>query len=332
MQKSSRLLLATLAVLSTSAAFAQSSVTIYGRVNTSVEHQKTGDSTATVMQNNASRIGFRGVEDLGGGLKAGFVLESGFNSDTGTSDGRGFFARQSEVNLSGNFGEVRLGRWTAPSYFATADYISMHNHDTGTSADAFYAYVMNDVATNSNSIAYKTPTFGGFNAELSTGLYEKNAKYGAKNIYDLAANYEAGPLALGLGATKFDQSNQFAVRGLYKIGSNFLLGAYVQRSKNWGFDQVTSSTGGSRTAYRLSGAYLMGASEFHLNVGRAGKMKNFADSQAMQYTLAYNYNLSKRTKVYGYYTKVNNKDGASYMSGAAGEDFSSIAVGVRHNF
>ena len=333
MQKSSRLLLATLAVLSTSAAFAQSSVTIYGRVNTSVEHQKTGDSTATVMQNNASRIGFRGVEDLGGGLKAGFVLESGFNSDTGTSDGRGFFARQSEVNLSGNFGEVRLGRWTAPSYFATADYISMHNHDTGTSSDAFYAYVMNDVATNSNSIAYKTPTFGGFNLEASTGLNEKNkAKYGNKNIYDLAANYEAGPLALGLGATKFDQSNQFAVRGLYKIGSNFLLGAYVQRSKNWGFDQVTSSTGGSRTAYRLSGAYLMGASEFHLNVGRAGKMKNFADSQAMQYTLAYNYNLSKRTKVYAFYTKVNNKDGASYMSGAAGEDFSSIAVGVRHNF
>ena len=333
MQTSSRLLLASLALLSTSAAFAQSSVTIYGRVNTSVEHQKAGGESATVMQNNASRIGFRGVEDLGGGLKAGFVLESGFNSDTGTSDGRGFFARQSEVNLSGNFGELRLGRWTAPSYFATADYISMHNHDTGTSADAFYAYVMNDVATNSNGISYKTPTFSGFNVELGTGLYEKNAKFGKKNVYDLAANYEAGPLALGLGATKFDRSNQYAIRGLYKIGSNILLGAYVQRSKNWGFDQVTALNGaGSRTAYRLSGAYLMGASEFHLNVGRAGKMKNIAESQAMQYTLGYNYNLSKRTKVYAFYTKVDNKDGASYMSGAAGQDFSSFAVGVRHNF
>ena len=333
MQTSSRLLLASLALLSTSAAFAQSSVTVYGRVNTSVERQKVGDVSATVMQNNASRIGFRGVEDLGGGLKAGFVLESGFNSDTGTSDGRGFFARQSEVNLGGNFGQVRLGRWTAPSYFATADYISMHNHDTGTSADAFYAYVMNSVATNSNGVSYKTPTFSGFNVEVGTGLYEKNPKYGNKNVYDLAANYEGGPLALGLGATKFDQSNQFAVRGLYKIGSQFLVGAYVQRSKNWGFDQVTALNGaGSRTAYRLSGAYLMGASEFHLNVGRAGKMKNISESQAMQYTLGYNYNLSKRTKVYAFYTKVDNKDGASYMTGTSGADFSSFAVGVRHNF
>ncbi len=334
MQTSSRLLLASLAMLSASAAIAQSSVTIYGRVNTTVERQKNigVDGSATVMQNNASRIGFRGVEDLGGGLKAGFVLESGFNSDTGTTDGRGFFARQSEVNLSGNFGEVRLGRWTAPSYFATADYISMHNHDTGTSADAFYAYVMNDIATNSNGISYKTPTFGGFNVELGTGLYEKNAKYGNKNVYDLAANYEAGPLALGFGATKFDQSNQFAIRGLYKIGSNFLVGAYVQRSKNWGFDQVTSLNSGTRTAYRLSGAYLLGASEFHLNVGRAGKMKDISDSSALQYTLGYNYNLSKRTKVYAFYTRVDNKDNASYLSGMDGKDASSFAVGIRHNF
>ncbi|WP_313303175.1 porin [Diaphorobacter sp.] len=334
MQKASRLLLASsLALLGTSAAFAQSSVTIYGRVNTSVEHQKIGGESATRMENNASRIGFRGVEDLGGGLKAGFVMEAGFGSDTGTMDGRGFFARQSEVNLAGGFGELRLGRWTAPSYFATADYISMHNHDTGTSADAFYAYVMNDIATNSNSISYKTPTFGGFNLEVGTGLYEKNAKYGNKNVYDLAANYEAGPLALGAGYSKLDKSDQFAIRGLYKIGSNFLLGAYVQRSKNWGFDQVTAlSDAGTRTAYRLSGAYMMGASEFHLNVGRAGKMKHISESSAMQYTLAYNYNLSKRTKVYAYYTKVDNKDGASYLSGAAGQDFSSIAVGVRHNF
>ena len=334
MQKSSRLLLATLALVGTSAAFAQSSVTLYGRVNTSIERQKVGSESITAMQNNASRFGFRGTEDLGGGLKAGFVLESGFNSDTGTADSRGFFARQSEVNLSGNFGELRLGRWTAPSYFATADYISMHNHDTGTSSDAFYALVMNATATNANSIAYKTPTFSGFNVEASAGLNEKNkATYGNKNVYDLAANYEAGPLALGAGYSKFDQADQYAIRGLYKIGSQFLVGAYVQRSKNWGFDQVTALTNaGSRTAYRLSGAYLLGASEFHLNVGRAGKMKNIAESSAMQYTLAYNYNLSKRTKVYAFYTKVDNKDGASYSSGAAGQDFSSIAVGVRHNF
>lgn len=331
--KIQRLMLAVLAVCGTSAALAQSSVTIYGRVNTTVERQKIGDETKTGLFNNASRIGFMGTEDLGGGLKAGFVLESGFNSDDGSSDSRGFFARQSEVNLSGNFGMVRLGRWTAPSYFATADYISMHNHDTGSSSDAFYAYVMNDAYTNSNGVSYKTPTFGGFNLEVGTGLYEKNPKYGTKNVYDVAANYDNGGLGLGAGYSKLDQSYQYALRGSYNFGGSFILGAYVQRSKDWGFDGGSVLVGaGTRTTYRLSGAYMLGANEFHLNVGRAGKMKNMDDSSAMQYTLGYNYNLSKRTKVYGYYTKVNNKAGASYMTGTSGEDFSSFAVGIRHNF
>jgi predicted porin len=61
------------------------------------------------MQNNASRIGFRGTEDLGGGLKAGFVLEHGFNINNGTQSQSAIWARQSEVNLGGNWGMVRLG-------------------------------------------------------------------------------------------------------------------------------------------------------------------------------------------------------------------------------
>ena len=80
----------------------------------------------------------------------------------------------------------------------------------------------------------------------------------------------------------------------------------------------------------------MGASEFHVNVGRAGEYKNINDSDATQYTLGYNYNLSKRTKVYGYYTRVSNSSGARYVlnnaATPAGSDFSSVAVGVRHNF
>ena len=337
MRTLNRLIIAALAVAGSTAALAQSSVQVYGRVNTTIERQKIGDGTVWGLNNNSSRIGFMGTEDLGGGLKAGFALESGFHSDTGaggTSGGMAF-NRQSEVNLSGNFGMIRLGHWTPSSYFATADYISMHNHDTGSSADAFYAYVSNDKKSPSyvsNGVAYKTPTVGGFNAEVATGLYEKNDQFGKKNLYDVAANYDNGPLALGAGYTKLDKSQQFAFRGFYKIGSSILLGGYVQRSKNMGFDQVFADDTGTRTAYRLSGAYLLGNNEFHLNVGKAGKMKNVDDSSAMQYTLGYNYNLSKRTKVYGYYTKVNNKSGASYMTGVAGEDFSSFAVGIRHNF
>ena len=320
MQKTNRLALAVLALLGSTAAFAQSSVTLYGRVNTTVERQEVGNVKTTGLFDNSSRFGFKGTEDLGGGLKAGFQLESGFSSDDGASDARGFFARQSEVNLSGGFGAVRLGRFTAESYYATADYVSMHNHDTGSSSDAFYAYVMPDA----NKIAYRTPTFGGLTVDAAVALHEQAV--GGKNAYDLAANYNLGALALGAGYSKQGDVNQFAVRALYTFGA-FTVGGYVQRDED-----AFVANGGKRNTFRLAGAYNMGASEFHVNVGRAGEYKNLNDSDSTQYTLGYNYNLSKRTKVYGYYTHVNNSRNAAYQSGVAGADFSSVAVGVRHNF
>ena len=319
MQKTNRLALAVLALLGSTAAFAQSSVTLYGRVNTTVERQEVGNVKTTGLFNNSSRFGFKGTEDLGGGLKAGFQLESGFSSDTGASSGA-FFGRQSEVNLSGGFGAVRLGRFIAESYYATADYVSMHNHDTGSSSDAFYAYVMPDA----NKIAYRTPTFGGLTVDAAVALHEQAV--GGKNAYDLAANYNLGALALGAGYSKQGDVNQFAVRALYTFGA-FTVGGYVQRD-----DSAYVANGGNRNTFRLAGAYNMGASEFHVNVGRAGEYKNLNDSDSTQYTLGYNYNLSKRTKVYGYYTHVNNSRNAAYQSGVAGADFSSVAVGVRHNF
>ena len=322
MQKTNRLALAVLALLgTTTAAFAQSSVTLYGRVNTTVERQEVGDAKTTGLFNNSSRFGFKGSEDLGGGLKAGFQLESGFNSDTGAS-ATTFFGRQSEVNLSGGFGAVRLGRFTAESYYATADYVSMHNHDTGSSSDAFYAYVMPDA----NKIAYRTPTFGGLTVDAAVALHEQPTGKAGKNAFDLAANYNLGALALGAGYSKQGDVNQFAARALYTFGA-FTVGGYIQRDED-----AYVLNGGKRNTFRLAGAYNLGASEFHVNVGRAGEYKNLNDSDATQYTLGYNYNLSKRTKVYGYYTHVNNSRNASYQSGVAGADFSSVAVGVRHNF
>ena len=318
MMKLSRLMLAAVAVCGTSAVMAQSSVTIYGRVNTTVEHQKLGDNKATGVANNNSRIGFKGVEDLGNGLKAGFQLEAGFGSDDGS--GPLTFKRQSEVNLSGNFGMVRLGNFYPESYYATSDYIGMHNHETGSSSDAFYAYVM----PGANKIAYRTPTFGGLTVDAAVALHEQAV--GGKNAYDLAANYNLGALALGAGYSKQGDVNQFAVRALYTFGA-FTVGGYVQRDED-----AFVANGGKRNTFRLAGAYNMGASEFHVNVGRAGEYKNLNDSDSTQYTLGYNYNLSKRTKVYGYYTHVNNSRNASYQSGVAGADFSSVAVGVRHNF
>ncbi|HQS21722.1 MULTISPECIES: porin [unclassified Acidovorax] len=319
MQKMTRVVLAVLAVAGSTAAMAQSSVTLYGRVNTTVERQKVGDVSTTGLFNNSSRFGFKGTEDLGGGLKAGFQLESGFNSDTGAAAST-FFGRQSEVNLSGNFGMVRLGNFFAESYYATADYVSLHNHNTGSSSDAFYAYVMPDA----NKIAYRAPALGNLTLEAAVSMHEQAV--GGKNAFDLAANYNLGALALGAGYSKQGDVNQVGLRALYTVGA-FTVGGYYQRDKN-----AYVLNGGSRDNIRLVGAYNMGASEFHVNVGRAGEYKNVNDSDATQFTLGYNYNLSKRTKVYGYYTKVNNSSNAGYMTGANGVDFSSVAVGVRHNF
>lgn len=313
--KIQRLMLAALAVCGTTAAMAQSSVTIYGRVNTTIERQKVGDESVTGMFNNSSRIGFKGVEDLGGGLKAGFILESGFASDTGA--GLQGFQRQSELNLSGNFGMLRLGNFDAESYYATADFISMHNHDTGSSADALYDYNMR----TANKIAYRTPDMGGFWAEVQHSFHEKAP--GERNAWDFAANYNAGALGLGAGYSQVGDDKQAGLRASYAMGP-VTLGAYYQRSDK----EVL----GTRNNFRLSAMYAMGASEFHANVGRANKWSEVADSASTQWTLGYNYNLSKRTKVYGYYTKVNNKAAGTYMTGTPGVDFSSFAAGVRHNF
>ncbi len=297
-------------------AYAQSSVTMYGRLNVTVEREKFGSGPSTWDENNnASRIGMKGSEDLGGGLKAGFQIEHGFSIDTGAQTQANFWARQSEVNLSGGFGMIRLGNFTSDAYYAVPDYISMHNHDTGTSADALWAYI----GRNTNKVAYRTPNLSGFTLEVSGAA----ADAGEPNrTYDVAANYNIGKLALGGGYTKDGDAKQYSIRGLYDFGS-FVIGGYYQRDT----DGIVVG-GGNRNVLRLSGMYVLGASEFHLNAGHAWKYENIPGSGATQFTLAYNYNLSKRTKVYTYYTKMRDTAGVTYFGG----DYSSFAFGMRHNF
>ncbi len=353
-----RTLIAAAAVLAAGTAFAQSSVTLYGRVNTSVERQKVGDATRTVLQDSASRWGLRGSEDLGGGLKALFVLESGFGSDTGalsTAYGAGrLFQRESWVGVeSSSFGRVRLGNMgQSAAYYATADYISMHNHDTGTSSDAFYLYP----GRKQNAISYNTPSFGGLVVEAQYSMrqdaanVETTSNATGKNTAQIAANYDRGPLHLGAtylrGPLDFgfqgvafagfaggvvNDTKEYGLRALYEFGP-LTVGAYWVHNQ---IDPVGAEI--KRDAFRLSGMYTIGGNELHLNVGYADKFKlngtKVADSDALQYTVAYNYNLSKRTKVYAFYTKVDNKANVSYFgTGANGVDFSSFALGVRHAF
>ena len=344
MTKTTRVMLAVLAVCGTSAAMAQSSVNIYGRVNTSVEHQKLGNASATGMVSNSSFIGFRGTEDLGNGLKAGFVLESQFNSDNGSADGGMNFKRNSEVNLSGNFGMLRMGSFDAYSYTVTADTISMFNHDTGTTADMLYGYT----AGRGNTIAYRTPDIAGLNAEVQYRFGEKAGApaYEDKGGWDLGVNYANGPFGVGFGYTQdkadslttpdTSKAQQYALRGSYTVG-DLTLGAYYQKQK-----LEISSVTAKRDAYRLAAMYTIGASELHASVGQASKVKvngtKLGDS-ATQWTLGYNYNLSKRTKVYAFYTNLNHVDAANSNPAAFNlsptndsDKFRGYGVGVRHLF
>jgi predicted porin len=311
------LIVAALAATAATSALAQSNVTIYGRLNTSIERLKDGNVSRTDMLNNSSRIGFKGTEDLGGGLKAMFVIEHGFDSSTGAGAGT-MWGREATVGLSGNFGTVRLGNMPASEgYFATADYVSMHNHDTGTSSDAFYAGSAL-ICGLSNTIAYTSPTFSG----VSVAVQKRVKETGNVDPLSLAANYDAGPLHLGFGYEECNGAKSTAVRGLYEMGA-LTVGGYIEKNSG-------NNTG--RTNLRLAAMYTMGAGEFHANLGLAGKIDGVDDTDAKQFTLGYNYNLSKRTKVYGFYTKVDNSANVNYYSSANGSDFSSLAVGVRHNF
>ncbi len=308
----SSLALAAAAMAAAVPAAAQSSVTLYGRVNVTAESVDANGVKTSQLVDNASRIGFKGVEDLGGGLKAGFVLEHRFGVDTGIANPT-FWAGQSEVYLSGGFGMIRLGQFTSEAYFATADWIGWHNHDTGNSADALYAFL----GRSSNKIAYRTPELvPGLTAEAAISLGEGG---GRVRQYDGSVYYGSGPLSLGFGYQSADDDTQFAVRGAYELG-DFTLGAYVQRHD--------ADLAGKRTIWRIAGMYTMGASEFHANYGKAGEYSKVSGSDATQWTLAYNYNLSKRTKVYAWYSSVSDDLGVS----AAGGDLKSLAVGVRHNW
>lgn len=303
-------------------AVAQSTITLYGRINTTVERQKdavTGDND-TAVASNISHIGLRGGEDLGGGLKAGFNLEHELNSNDGTQTATSFWNRASEVNLSSNsFGTVRLGNFISEAYYATADSVSLHNHDAGTSADRLYV----NFSRNTSKVAYRTPTIAGATLEAAVSAADGNPN----RTYDVAANYDAGSLHAGLGFTKDGGNREVSVSGKYTLMGALTVGGYLQYAK---FDPALLV--GNRKSARLSAMYAIGNTEVHANFGMAGSYSNVSGTSAKQYTVGVNQNLSKRTKVYAYATKLGGDAGIAYAIAGNGGVERSFAVGVRHSF
>ena len=360
-----------LAVLAASgAAMAQSSVTLYGVVDTGVSYFKGDDSVYGLTKtggNVNSRLGFRGVEDLGNGLKATFSLEGGFNVDDGTgylgaggAEDTGFqFRRTSTVGLAGNFGEVRFGRMLTSSYLAVSRYDAFG--DTGAGGSLAWNSGQTGYAPRAeNAISYTSPSFNGFKFGGEYGFGEKQKAREGRYL-GLGVTYDNGPLSLGLG---FDRLNN--------VG-------YVAADPA-GVPPVLEDKGDDLTTWQLGGAYNFGVAKLmafykqtkakEIVTGESDKFKTFGlgatapvgaagevkvaynhyrlspeagkTEKADQLSLGYVHNLSKRTALYGTYAYMKNKkdntvglqlNGA--MTGAGLSDSGAqhgLQVGVRHAF
>src|SRR5450830_1744180 len=197
--------LLTVLVLSSVAemAAAQTNVTIYGVVDMGLDRQAGGVAGNVVKMSSGigsgSRLGFKGTEDLGGGLSADFVLESGFNVDTGTSGQGGvMFGRQAWVGLSGAFGSVSAGRQLSSYHKGLRDVADPF-------CDGFAGQAMNIITGNSrvdNSVIYGTPTVAGWSAEVTYGAGEVPGNDATtrsrKRVLSGALSYAPGPFAVVL--------------------------------------------------------------------------------------------------------------------------------------
>jgi predicted porin len=328
-----------LAVLAASgAAMAQSSVTLYGVADVAVTHVNGNDNWTGLSSgaNKTSRLGFRGVEDLGGGLKANFVLEGGINLDTG--DGKsggatdsGFqFKRQSTVGLAGNFGEVRLGRELTAAYNATARYDVFGSvgiarsqlwedgknlNTTGTGDVDPYHYTTNQRV--SNAITYVSPDFSGFKAAVNYGFGEVAGQNRTGRYFGGGLTYDNGPLSLGLGAERLNKGAGAAMQaqssndltawslgGSYDLGVAKLLAGYRQSTAK----DVLGLGDLKNRGYMLAVTAPVGPGLVRAAYNRYETKFDGDKGTADQLGLGYVYSLSKRTSVYGTYAYIKNKN------------------------
>jgi len=185
-------------------AHAQSSVTLYGIVDVGINMNTNSggyhkyDMSSGVMQ--GSRFGLRGTEDLGGGLKALFVLENGFDVTNGKlGQGGLMFGRQAYVGLSSQFGTVTLGR----QYDSVVDYVGPFE-----AGDQWGGYIaahpgdidnFNNAYRTNNTIKFTSANYGGLTFGGTYSLGGQAGNFSGNQIWSLGAGYNNGPLQLGVG-------------------------------------------------------------------------------------------------------------------------------------
>ena len=370
-----RILTAAAALALCSAASAQSSVTLFGIVDATYQQLRAdGNGSITRLHNsgyNTSRLGFRGVEDLGGGMSAGFWLEAGMNNDSGAgaatntnnqptggalagmNGSQGLtFNRRATVSLFGPFGELRIGRDNTASFWNLNTFDPFLNVGAGNalnlSIGAGRGTTFNPnlfgSARLSNSIAWLTPAkLGGFygHAMYAMGENPSNAAAGASKdgtYWGLRAGYANGNVNVGVGHghTKFSAGS--TVGGDYvhsNLGASYKIGRATLMGQ-WFRDEVQSATPTRQSGWLVGGTVPVGgAGELRASLIRANVANSANDGQ--QWAIGYIHHLSKRTALYATYARVDNRGaGTLFHNGrpttVPGGETSSLDLGLRHSF
>lgn len=342
------------AALTLVAVAAQAQVTVYGNLDVSVARKQviTGfdtngkaikESTTNVDSSDLSQsfIGFKGQEDLGGGLKAIFKLESELSVDTGAANGGStFWNRNATVGLAGDFGTVNLGRFENLFKLEGAAFNPFGS--SATFSPTFNGARLADSLSWSNGISYASPNLGGLT--LSAQYSAKEAAKGTATNYGggafaVAANYTAGPLGLSAviadvrstdGVTApADKSRPWLLGASYDFGVVKLFGQYGQAKYK---DKVAGDDGkvkgfqlGASVPVSANGAVLASygdSKETAPGVNGSFKVRDFS--------LGYTHSLSKRTGVYAAVINERVKDTSTAPEEKG--NTTSFAVGVRHAF
>lgn len=368
------------AALASSAAFAQTNVTIYGVVDASQQYVKSsGASNNGLNQNYVGRlessnsyIGFKGVEDLGNGLKAIFLYESNFAADSG---GRLDGGRDSYVGLTGGFGTVVAGNLTHPlrAFGAKTELApGATNFGTTESITGRFAGTATGAAVRAaNAVAYVSPSFSGFtgtfayvNGENRTqdvgaveGVNQKSwqiaAEYTNANLWagvgyhravDTGITAVAGNVPT-LGASNGDNAAITRVAAVYTLPTNTKLTALFDRTKVGGNGVLNVGTA-KRNAYSLAVSQGFGKNTVGLAYAASSDYKVDGDKQdntgAKQVTVYYGYDLSKRTSILARYSRLSNEANVNNVwnvnpvnngvNPGIGSDYTGYMVGLRHTF
>lgn len=356
------------------AAQAQSQVTIYGTLRVSMDSIKADGATAGAnvasrlrVTDNDSALGFRGVEDLGGGLKAFFQLESAVRPDGMDNAGAGtpsFLTRNSGVGLRGNWGEFMMGRWDTydNTHEPIADRVGGKAGQVAKIRAVFSKYAGTQVSGRlANVLMYTSPSFSGFQARATYSAGPANeVKTGNADeaAWALSLTYNSGPFGVNYAYFRHQDVGNVAtldrvahkLAGGYEVMPGTRIGLLWERIEmdNFGASlAVAGANNGRRNAWGLTLAHQIGAHGLHASYadakdgsGTAGATGVGANTGARYYQLTWTYDLSKRTNLHATWAKVANRSAGLYdfhsngaVTGiAAGSDPQAIQVGIVHAF